>query len=397
MANNLTNSYRDRQTILNNSYLIQKIEVHFNFEEFFDYGRLVKNSLLMTKRQLSCILKTHKNTIDRYITTHSKELKQSGYEILTGEALGNFLAKCGREVIFSDGNRYGFSKSDRPITKFEIFTFKSWLNMAMLLPESEPAKFVRSRILDIAIDLAAQEDGKTKYINRKIQYVYLDVYREFIYCSQEFKNATQQYIKLDRNELTADGIKRISQYDLFAMSYDNIYQLVFGNLHSSYKQAIVLHTVYKKRNLEKLRRESSFCRVTPGSKLRDAIYHEVYRVMNQIENGIAIKIELVSINKGRKLEIEELDDIVSHIEQDIKFLPLIQEARIKMALIKSLDANPELYKEVLNERFREHEQAIKKSDIDKFVEVKLKNLKEKLLMAETLAVFQRLSDRDNER
>ena len=395
MGKNLTNSYRDRKSILNNYYLLQKIEYHFNFEQFFYYGCLIEGSLLMTKRRVSGLLDTHKDIVDRYIAIHIEELKQSGYEVLTGKTLNKFREKCSREVMFHDLNVYGYDKRNSLIAELEIFTFKAWLNMAMLLPEGEKTRFVRSRVLNIVIDIAAEKEGcRVKHIDRQIQYELLEVYREYNACTQEFKNATQQYLKLDRTStLYPYGKPRISQYDRFALYYDNIYQLVFGNIYGSVKQTLILHWDSKKKNWTKPDRERSFSCIPTGSKLLKAIYHEIYRAMNSIEQGIAKKLEFISTTEDRKLEIKELNKIVSSLEQDAEFIPLIQEARTKLAIAKSLEANPKSYQDVINDRFKTHNEAIIMTNLDEFIQSKNQSLKEKLSMPDTLAVFQRLSDR----
>lgn len=47
-----------------------------------------------------------------------------------------------------------------------VFNFKSFLNLGMLLSESENAKKLRSLLLDVMIDVLNQKiGGSTKYIN----------------------------------------------------------------------------------------------------------------------------------------------------------------------------------------------------------------------------------------
>ena len=49
-----------------------------------------------------------------------------------------------------------------------LFDFRSFLNIGMLLTESERAKWVRARILDIVIaTINEKTGGGTKYINRR--------------------------------------------------------------------------------------------------------------------------------------------------------------------------------------------------------------------------------------
>ena len=382
MGINLTNSYRDRQAILSNTYLIQKIEEHFNFDEYFWYDRLIyEGDFVITEQQLSYLFNVSKITIKKYLVIHDEEVKANGYQLLKGRVLQYFLSECDSDTI---NNAVRISYSDdinNAVKVLKVFTFKACLNIAMLLVESEPAKFIRSRILDIAIDLAAEKEGdRVKYINRPIRYIFPASYNTFCTCSKEFKKAAQKYIELDYNTSLSNDMRFVwERYNWFAVYYENIYQLVFGNNHDSYKQAMLLHTDYKNYDNEKQKRAASFRHVKSGYRLRNALYYEAYRAMNNIERGVAKKLKLAFTSKGRKLDVKELNAIVSNLDRDTKFIPLIQEARTKMALVNSLNTNPKLYKEVINERFKAHKQAIKETDLNEFAKEKLENIKEKLL------------------
>lgn len=53
-------------------------------------------------------------------------------------------------------------------TPLGLFNFRAFLNIGMLLTESEKAKMMRSKILDIVIfTINAKSGGGTKYINRR--------------------------------------------------------------------------------------------------------------------------------------------------------------------------------------------------------------------------------------
>ena len=186
MNKNLTNSYSDRQAILNNSYLIQKIEEHFNFNECFWYDRLIyKDASVITKQQLSRFFDVSKITIKKYLLTQSEEIKINGYKVLTGTTLQDFILKYAAKIPdFNICNNYS-ARTKSSIDVLEVFTFKACINIAMLLSESERAKFIRSQILDIAIELAAEhEGGRVKYINRQIKYIFPASSRTFYTCSK---------------------------------------------------------------------------------------------------------------------------------------------------------------------------------------------------------------------
>jgi len=49
-----------------------------------------------------------------------------------------------------------------------VFSFRAVLNLAMLITESQKAKHIRSKILDIVLDVIAKKTGgHTKYINQR--------------------------------------------------------------------------------------------------------------------------------------------------------------------------------------------------------------------------------------
>jgi len=122
------------------------------------------------------------------------------------------------------------------------------------------------------------------------------------------------------------------------------------------------------------------------------LYYEAYSAIIRIEKGVAEKLAFISTTENRKLEIKELDEIVSNLEQDSEFIPLIQDARTKIAIAELLKFDPESYQDILNQRFKTHKQAISETNLNKFVRSKSQNLKEKLLVTEILAAFQRLGD-----
>lgn len=76
-----------------------------------------------------------------------------------------------------DGSDTGVGTTDSDVTdidvaniskapKVGVFTFRTFLNIGMLLTESNRAKQLRALVLDIVIDtINAKIDGNTKYIN----------------------------------------------------------------------------------------------------------------------------------------------------------------------------------------------------------------------------------------
>ncbi len=141
MTNDLTNSKRDRQNILNNRYALEKAEEHLELGGI-DY----QDSVVFTKQQLMALFGVSETTIERYISSHADELKNNGYKVLKGQALKEFLNTTGG-IFINEGTKR---------TVLGIFTFRAVLNIAMLLTESDRARLIRSRILDIAIEVVAE-------------------------------------------------------------------------------------------------------------------------------------------------------------------------------------------------------------------------------------------------
>lgn len=153
MAKDLTTSAHDRQNILNNSYALRHAEKHLALGGVeFDGERV------FTKNQLVDLFDVSDATIERYIANNLDELKNNGYIILRGKNLKEFKEVADGALI-NEG-----TKTSVP----GVFKFRAVLNLAMLLVESEQAKIIRTRLLDIVIDtLAERAGGHTKFINQR--------------------------------------------------------------------------------------------------------------------------------------------------------------------------------------------------------------------------------------
>ena len=156
MAKDLTQSRLDRQNILNNELAIQEIQQTSVVEAVFFEDRL-----LMTKEMVASFFEVDIRTIERYISANAEELKQNGYELLRGRELKAFL-RCYDEHFGTD--IYVGTKT----TVLGVFDFRAFLDIAMLLSESEKARAIRQVILDVVIDLINRKTGGgTKYINQR--------------------------------------------------------------------------------------------------------------------------------------------------------------------------------------------------------------------------------------
>ncbi|MGL4607479.1 MAG: hypothetical protein ACRCU3_08455 [Eubacteriaceae bacterium] len=116
MENNLTNSRIERQNILNNELALTEIQQHSNIKAI-----IFEDKLCFTKNMVAKFYEVDLRTIERYARDFDEELKYNGYEILRGKRLKSFIN------LVAD------------VPQLAIFNFKAFLNIGMLLSESEYA------------------------------------------------------------------------------------------------------------------------------------------------------------------------------------------------------------------------------------------------------------------
>ena len=154
-SRNLTTSKVDRQNILNNSLAVTEIEKHTTIDGVYYDGKMY-----VTKELVAAFFDVEIRTIERYISTNLEELTENGYAVLRGAKLKAFIAAY-NEHFATDIN------VGHKIRALSVFDFRSFLNIAMLLSESENARILRQTMLDIVIDLVNQKTGgSTKFINQ---------------------------------------------------------------------------------------------------------------------------------------------------------------------------------------------------------------------------------------
>ncbi len=153
MVKDLTNSQRERQNVLNNRFALEKAEEHLKLGGIEYAGETV-----FTKQQVAQLFEISDATIERYVANHGEELRANGYITTRGIKLKEFKSLFGVALV-NEGNKV-------PI--LGLFPFRAVLNLAMLLTESERARMVRSKVLDLVIDVMAERSGgHTKYINQR--------------------------------------------------------------------------------------------------------------------------------------------------------------------------------------------------------------------------------------
>ena len=338
MIKDLTSSNVSRQNILNNNYAISQLESNLSFG-----GVYWHNESIFTKVQVAEILEIDVRTIERYLESHSPELIKNGYRVLKGTELKDF------KKYVSDIDVGDISKTP----SLGLFSFRTVLNIAMLVTESEKAKAIRSKILDIVIDVMAQKlGGHTKFINQRDEAYLPSAYKEYSY-RKEFTDALKNYLE-------ADERWKYSTYT------NKIYQVVFLENATEYKKILALKGT---------------------DKIRETMYAEVLNAIASFEYGLAVEMKEEFERLGRKLSTKELDELINIASNSPYLLPHINDARAKMA---SRDL---CFRDALHQRLENYIQSVPEGDFDKFLGETSKSLEERLSDPETLAVLKRLKDR----
>ncbi|MCG3704336.1 DNA-binding protein [Aliarcobacter butzleri] len=330
----LTVSQVQRQNILNNNLALQEVEKNVGIQTNY-----YEDEMWLTKKQVQEFYEISDSTIERYIEKNSEELTKNGYKVLRGKALKDY--KENDATLMSEGSK---------ISVLGIFSFRAFLNLGMLLTESEKAKVLRSMILDIVIDVMNQKSGgHTKYINQRDEDFLIQIIKEENY-RKKFTDALNKYVAMG-------NIK-------YAVYTNKVYQAIFNENANEYREILKLDS---KENI------------------RHTMYSEILAVIAGFENGIADSIEQEYKKKGRKLTSNETDLIFIDATKNPYLEPVIEKARNKMA---SWDL---CFRDALHENLKNYISAVPKEDFHRFLGNKSKSLEERL--EETKEVFLRLKDR----
>ena len=339
MAKDLTSSSIDRQNILNNQYALEEIRKAAGID-----GILFEGELKFTKEQITRFFEVDIRTIDRYLEKYTEELSQNGYEVLRGKSLNEFKL-CVKNSGVNDINVV------HSVVNIGLFNFRAFLNLAMLLVESERAKILRSVILDIVIDtINKKTGGSTKYINQRDEDFIINFMRGEDY-RKEFTDALNLYVDMGK-------IK-------YAIYTDKIYRSIFKENTQEYRQILKLHS---KENVRK------------------TMYSEVLLIISSYETGFAEELRKEYEVLGRKLKPSEVDKLFSQFENQRLWAPQIQDIRTKMA---SRDLG---FRDALHVRLKEYISEIPAEDFERFLGEKSKDLSERL--EEMKDVFKRLKERE---
>ncbi|MCX6152584.1 MAG: DNA-binding protein [Candidatus Kapabacteria bacterium] len=333
MNKDLTNSNIDRQNILNNPFALERIYEYVGFS-----GIYFDNEYRYTKAMVADFFGIDERTIDRYLENYADELKHNGYILMKGKRLKEFKLHFVHDINVVN---------KAPV--LGLFSFRSVLNLAMLLRESENARILRSRILDIVIQVINEKTGGgTKYINQRDEYYIPTVIREANY-RKKFTEALNLYVNMGNYK--------------YALYTDKIYSCIFKEKAKEYKQILKLED-----------------KINP----RDTFYTEVLNLVASYESGIAYELEKRSSALGRKLESYEVDSLFKSFSEHPFQDPLLEDARIKMA---SRDYH---FRQAFHERLEEYIRSIPVEDFERFLGEQSKAFEEQL--EEAKDVLRRLKE-----
>lgn len=308
----LTVSNIERQNILNNRYAVDEIQKQLKIA-----GMLFHGEYWLTKKMVAEFYEVDISTIDRYLTSNNDELKHNGYVLCKGKSLKEFKLQFAH--LISEASK---------TTQLGLFNFKAFLNIGMLLTESERAKALRSMILDLVIaTIHEKTGGGTKFINRRdINYLPAAITEE-------------NY----RKNLTS----AINRY-------------VEG--HQTYKYAQVTDFIYKAVFKENAKEYREILSLNNKDNVRHTLYAEVLLVISSFENGIsAIIQEQYKQNGSIKLTIKEVEHIIEELAEHPMQKPYLNDARTKMA---SRDFS---FRDAYHGNIAEYLKAVTPEEFEKFI------------------------------
>lgn len=339
MSKDLTNSAIDRQNILNNPYAVAEIEKAAGIR-----GIPFEGKTIVLKEQVAAFFEVTPRTIDNYIEKYSDELRQNGYEVLRG----NQLKELKIEIQKHFGHEMDFATKT---TVLGTFDFRAFLNLSMLIVESERARLLRRAILDIVIDTINQRTGGgTKYINQRDE--------EFLQSWFEEENYRRQFTDALKDCVDMGNFK----YPLYT---DKIYVSIFREKAMEYRKVLRLHG---------------------KDKMRDTFYAEILDLVAAYESGFADLLQRALAIKRRKLTSWEADSLFDDFENQALWKPLIEKARNKMA---SRDL---AFRDALHLQLKEYVTPLQREEFERFLGEKSKELADRLEDAKD--VMKRLKERE---
>lgn len=344
MNKDLTTSNIHRKNILNNNYALQEL-----YKEIAFSGLMFEGKYRFTKKQVSVFFEIDDRTVDRYLEKFNTEFKDAGYEILVGIRLRNFKSIKLDDIHVVEFEELGIPKNSPSIG---VFTFKAFLNLGMLLTESEKAKSLRSFILDIVIDSINKKlGGSTKYINQREEDFLSSAIKEHNY-RQEFTNALDLYIAENKFK--------------YPQLTNKVYVSIFKENAKEYRQ------ILKLKNKE---------------SVRATMYSEVLELISSYENGFANHLKNAFTKKGERLRLSEANALFNEFEEltNAIYEPLKER-------VKSIMASRDMaFRDALHEKLKNYVTHLTSEEFEKFLGEKSMVLEDRI--NQNIDVFKRLKDR----
>ena len=327
----LTVSQIDRQNILNNPYAVEEIEKAAGIKGIQFEGKHV-----VMKEQVASFFGVSARTIDNCIAKNERELAENGYVVLKGNRLKLF-----KEAVLSTGVSETDFVNLKVAPQIGIFDVRAFLNIAMLLTESNQAQLMRQMMLDIVIDTINQRTGGEDFLE---SWFAEENYRK------QFTDALRDYVAM--------GNFKYPNYT------NKVYEAIFKENAEEYRKIL---------NLEK------------ADKTRDTFYSEVLDLVSAFECGFAEELQKEYEKKGSKLTNWEADELFDNFKSKPHWRPLVEKARNKMA------RRDHGFRGALHLKLKEYITPLGSEDFERFIGEKSKALEERLKDAED--VIKRLKDR----
>lgn len=309
--NDLTVSKIERQNVLNNKYALAKVQENLGI-----IGMEFEGEFFFTKKMVADIYEVDVSTINRYLAEYTEELQHNGYVLYKGKRLKEFKLQFGHLI-----------NETSKTTQLGLFNFRAFLNLGMLLSESERAKQLRSIILDIVIATIHEKvGGGTKYINRRDTNYLPTALKESNYRKQ-LTSALRAYV---------DG----HETNMYSQITNAIYKAVFKENAKEYREILKLDS---------------------KDNVRHTLYAEVLLVIASFENGIGAAIREKAKQLSRKLTIEEVENLIIELADAPMQKPYLDDARTKMA---SRDL---CFRDAYHGNIDEYLQAVSPEEYERFI------------------------------
>lgn len=297
----------DRQNILNNTPALKYVEQYLAIPWWKPFGEVV-----FTLKHVAEYFDVDERTIKRSLETYGDELKQNGYEIRTGEQLDK-----AKKTELGD---ISVPELDPRTPSLWVFSFRAFLNIGMLLTESERARDLRTIILDIVMEYVNQRWWwTTKYINQNDE-SFLLAYKDNTYYRKKFTQALNQYVWW-----------WINKYPYFT---NLVYEAIFMEHAKDYK------TLLKLSNRE---------------NLRHTLYSEVLTLVSAFENWFAAELE-----KNWPCDFFKAKELFDEYRKNPFMEPLLQQARTLMA------SRDKALRDIIHEAMEPYIQTLSPEEYDKF-------------------------------